>query len=511
MVEVLLLVFTVAITSVGLRSSLIRLHSKEWRRGWSGDSSVHITLIRHIEAGRASKPVPAYVIGSRAPSYPLLFHRFAALFGSRLIVAKPWLPNAVLFTVFSTFAVGISAAWLQSNGQLTIATAAVLIAAVLIPISGVWIFGPAIAYIGLSERLLGRLATGLSQLLLLLAINTENVAFVLCSALWAAVAMLASKFARQAIWLSAPILAGLVLSVYPLMGAIIGTALAVLIDKRRFFASICFQVQHLRAYSGTIRKSPVASRALATYLEISDLRPPWSAKGLLALAISKEPSRLVVFFPEVLLAGALTFSWSDPPGSNAAAFIVTFLIIYVATSIRRFSFLGESYRYVEFGLVYITPIALAEASLQFAWVLPFLLVVGCFGILVAIFHQRRLNGALSETDELSEFLSSLPLREGDLIFPISMRLGADVTARLPVRSYWWQPGNITSDILNKYVDNYPFLSSKVLHAAREEVDYIILRLSALRQYTGDYELWRFECIAEVGDLACYRVSAWPSV
>ena len=62
-------------------------------------------------------------------------------------------------------------------------------------------------------------------------------------------------------------------------------------------------------------------------------------------------------------------------------------------------------------------------------------------------------------DILSSFLEKLGVSNTHTVFPVSMRLGADVVARTNCRSFWWQPGGVTDlKMYDDYIHEYPYLS-----------------------------------------------------
>ena len=57
-------------------------------------------------------------------------------------------------------------------------------------------------------------------------------------------------------------------------------------------------------------------------------------------------------------------------------------------------------------------------------------------ILVGIFLRHK---KLPDHDLLEDFLKVSEIDEKSVVFPVSMRLGADICARVNCKSFWWQP------------------------------------------------------------------------
>ena len=151
----ILLVISVLAAS-GQRIAALRVWGAPvFSQGFTGDASVHFAIIRHIARSPRSRFIENYLISFAPMSYPIAFHRFAGLFSTTLLPRKPWLPNFILHVLGTAF-LGI-VSWLMTGGS-TVATALTLAIYLLMP--SMWVFsGPTIAYLGLSERYLARLAT----------------------------------------------------------------------------------------------------------------------------------------------------------------------------------------------------------------------------------------------------------------------------------------------------------------------------------------------------------------
>ena len=190
----------------------------EVARGFTGDASVHFAIIRHLARSPRSRFIENYLISPAPMSYPIAFHRFAGLLSTSLLSRKPWLPNMILHVLGTAFLVIVS--WLMSGGS-TVAVAVTV--AIYLTMPSMWVFsGPAIAYLGLSERYLARLSSSGAYLGLATGTVLDQAWLLGIGAAMAALALLSAQFARQALFFCVPLLSLVLLDARPVLFLLLG-------------------------------------------------------------------------------------------------------------------------------------------------------------------------------------------------------------------------------------------------------------------------------------------------
>ena len=225
-------------------------------------------------------------------------------------------------------------------------------------------------------------------------------------------------------------------------------------------------------------------------------------KGLLEL-INKEPTRALFFYPELFICFCFLAPLSvEPSHSIAVQFFIACGVIFLITSTKWFNHLGEGYRYLEYGLTFLTPVIIANLYLKLhntsaQYYLVFL-VLFC-GLTFSWLAQKYLKRRSTVDDaNLKDFLKMADISSGDRVFPICMRLGADLVAETDCSSFWWQPGGITDEKLyQKFIHEYPYLTLDWRKIAKEyRVNKIIIDKSALRDFEDSYNFEGLKKLAE---------------
>jgi hypothetical protein len=426
---------------------------------------VHWAIVRTLRRSPRARWIDEYLISPEPMSYPTGFHRFAALFPLELVRRSQWLPNLVLWTVGVAGFAGYADVAARSRLGLPPTATVLLGLAFLLLVPSSFVFqGPAIAYLKLSERLLGRLATGFAVLLLTVGTVTNDTPSLVGAAVAIEVALVSSVFSRQALAFGLPLLALAWWDWRPLVVLGSGTALALLLGRDRFVRGVRHTwLQSYRIYPRLTKTSPHVIPVLSSFVGASELlqliREP---AELRAAAIGREPLRALLMYPELAVLVVLLSTHWETHAWHWAAPLAVFGLLYVATSTSRLNHLGESYRYLEFGLFLLAPFELALLVERWrAWgKIVLLLALAAWS--ATLLARLVLRGAwlqdLPDQDKLSEFLTRLGVVPGDVVFPVAMRLGADVCARLDgVRSFWWQPGIVAESIYEEFIEEYPYL------------------------------------------------------
>lgn len=441
-----------------MRVGIIYLNRSFFIQGFVGDSSVHFAIIQNLKSILSRGYIEKYVIRNKF-TYPILFHRYSQIFPESSIKRHSYLPNLFLFMIGVTIYTALL--YFTFVQLLNLNEFYVLFALGFFCLSASnFIFqGPAVAYIKLSERFFARFSTSLyyfSQILFL--IYHEWIFFVI-SCIFCSISILSSKFARQVVLLSLPFISIAYLSAFPFLIFVLGFTGAALLFRAEFLDSFMGGLKYLNIYGQFVKKGKIAKTVLSSFLspqQVWQFCKSRQFKACLSHLRSKEPSRSIFFYPELYLLIFLLFL---RPDINIIRSITPILMIYFLTSSKYMNHLGEAYRYIEYGLYYLLPfeITLLISHLNSSTYLPFISAYGLFtfAFVLRTYYEPQ---NYPEQDLLAEFLSPLNLTREDVIYPISMRLGADICARTDCPSFWWQPGGITDpNQYQEYIEEYPYL------------------------------------------------------
>jgi hypothetical protein len=461
-----------AVLALVFRGAVVYAHRGFYRQGFAGDSSVHFVLIRRLRDAPRARYVEQFLIRPTPMSYPTAYHRFCGLFPLAMIERRAYLPNLVLFVLAAAGFVAYFR-YLQTDllgdarwQPLAIATAVFFCA----PTN--WVFsGPSYAYIMLSERLIGRISSAAFVLFAVVASAIGDTPSAALAVAAATLALISAIFARQLLCFVTPLLALLLLSVGPLAELAVALLCALLLSRAHFLRGLKQTVLQWRDYARHTKRSPAVRGSLIWF---PDWRWLWEVRfhprEFLRRALQYEPARSILRYPEITLAFGLSVAAAlTQHGSlravalGFAAAIVAAIVVYVATTTERLNHLGESYRYLEYGLYFIAPAAaglfadVAPTSVPvigFAWFVLATLAAPWFAYRVFSRWPKW-----PERDFFGDFLREMDLPTGAVIFPIGVQVAGDVCARRSdAKSFWWQPGSsLTEEIFREFIEELPFL------------------------------------------------------
>ncbi|MBL8377352.1 MAG: hypothetical protein JNM79_05765 [Burkholderiales bacterium] len=504
-----------AALALGVRAMAVWLNRNWFLQGFAGDSSIHFAMIRQLSKDPRSRYVEQYVIDDEPISYPLGFHRFARLFPLHVVRTRPWLPNLVIFALFS----GVFFAYLHyierellgRDGWAVLAIGATLF---LLSTSNLIFDGPAIAYVKLSERLLARMACA-AHMLFLVAGMIWNDPLSLCLAAAAgALALISSIFARQAMVFTIPLLALFLWSATPLWVLAASVVLAFAISRDHLYRGLRHTVIQWKLYKTLTKPAKWVRSMLSTFVSLKELRATGTLRRAVWTMIHREPVRLFAFFPELVLLVA--FALCSAPLDGLRLFllapVLATLIVYVLTSTEAFNHLGESYRYLEYNLYFLFPVSIALLAghvasdlrnLGIALYVMQTLAMWLVFQFIAIPHLR----IWPKTDVLAEFIAAARLPDNAVVFPVSIGTGADLCARSTCRSFWYQPGVISTKLYEDYFEEFPFLKRDYRGLfKRHGVTHVICSKITLNiMDTWTYDFSPLEKIHESDDYVAYSV------
>ncbi len=501
------------IAAVLIRKSLIHAYKWWFRRGLVGDASVHFAIIRQLKKNINSRYIEQYLISPEPMAYPTAFHKFARIFPISTINKKPYAPNLYLFGLFSvvflTYIIYLNSFVLQ--GYAFSYTIFFLI--FLASPSSLVFSGPAITYIGLSERLLARLSCSMSYLCVSMGLLFNDAISLSLSLIFGSLSLLSSIFARQVILFTFPLLSFLFLDWRPLVLVVGMFFIALGIGGKHFFRSFSHTINHWRCYRLYTKRSAVVRKNLTNFFKWEFQDGRISLRDISRNLLTKDPTRTFFLYPEISLAVCFLLM----SGQNYQVIFKIFapifctLIIYFITLSDRFNHLGEAYRYIDYSNYYLFPVIVTIGSegLPEFWLKTGLLCYLTISVTLTIFtlYSNRKN-QLSSYDHLTDFLNHLSNINHAVVYPIPMRLGAEIIARRENwKSFWWQPGLQLDAIFDEFIEEYPYLK-KDWDGLFEKysVTHVICEKKSLGQTNWKYDFSGLEIILEDEYYQAYRVS-----
>ncbi|MEO5360110.1 MAG: hypothetical protein H7843_06625 [Nitrospirota bacterium] len=494
-------------------------------QGFTGDSSIHFSIIRHLKRDAANPFIDQYLMGNEPMCYPLGFHRIAKLFSEDTIKKYSWLPNLCIFSFFTAayldFTHYVEKVLLLRDGNALLYTVAFVY---FVSISNLVFNGPAIAYIKLSERLLGRMSTSFYFLLLFAYLYWGSNLSLALSVIFGGVAVLSSIFARQSLLFTTMLLSLLSFDPMPLLSVVCSFTLAVVLSGRYFLRGMKNTVRQWSIYHDFVSKSLFVQQAMSSFISLKGFIDNVMCKGILKMLkkavlyfLSKEPTRAIAYYPEIVLLGWLILFVAGESIDlyHLIAPVLATVVVYFATSTQFLNQLGESYRYIEYDLSFILPLAVglvavhSQVSSSLILFVFYSAYVSAFVVFSAwYFSKAVVRGCkIPQKDSLSEFLDSLGLAEEAVVFPVTMRFGADICARGNYRSFWWQPGVINTSFLDEFIEEYPYLKKDWLPLCKKyNVTHVIHAKSAIEKIDWQYDFSDLRLLKETDSYIAYEVT-----
>ena len=474
--------------------------------GLLGDASVHYNIIRHLKSGSKSRFIPNYIISPEPMSYPTLFHQYAKLYSSKTLFEKPWVPNLILY-LFSVIVLSCLIA--HQTDSSTMALVVGLTVFFFSPMN--WLFyGPAISYLGLSERYFGRIWCSLAYCGVSIGVISDDNSLFILGTVSASMAFLSSIFARQALLFSMPLMSLLAVNLAPIICLVVAMIISVLIGRSQMIDGWRHTFLTWKLYKTNTKKSSIVKKAMLGFFSWEPRNGNF-IKYIARNLMDKDPTRALFMYPELFFIVFIFLSSIAQIDFSLWLIICIPGILYLLTLTESFNHLGEAYRYIEYNLSFLLPLFIAKNyDTVFNSLVPLLgfvvfafsyIAFRCIYSLAKSFHKKS-------PDKLSRFLENVDSAGSIVVFPVSMRLGADIVARLEnSKSFWWQPGIISESIYDDYIEEYPFLKKdwKAL-AKRHQVTHIICSKGALAQLTTwCYDFSDQEKIAEDDEYIAYKV------
>lgn len=524
--SIVLVVLCSAAFALLVRLMLIQYYKKWFADGIFGDAAYHYCIVRTMcTTSEPYRGVPEFYLKNGPDRYPVLFHRFASLFGLRLVEARPYLPNLIVFVAFSA-AFPLLVSFFESplplfsqspampGGFLLMAGLAALL--FVLSVANNALHGHGILLLSLSERLLAKLSVGLFYFATLLWRLDGNSAFLVVSMLSGAIALSTSMFARQAIFFVFPLWVLLSLDaalLLPLLGAF---CLASVIGGKTFPLGLRDQWGFSTSYRLYTAKSRVFVDSLSKFTALSEWREligllfKFALRSIFFRVISYEPGKSLVRHTDILLI--LIAGWGHLPATFVALLGAT-VAVYLATTTKALRHFGESERYLDYVLAFMLPFVLAWEILQQPTALAAIVLLALALVFRLAFIGLSLwqdaGRTVAGNDSLVEILQVGNVTRDSRVLPLPINLGQVISARTGCGVVCY-PGVYGSWIFERYIDEYPLLKPPVERFIEEfGISKIVLHKAQIDHYARivgwSYDLQRFRKSAENGHWICYDV------
>lgn len=453
--------FALIIVAAGLAALVLRLFQL-WRRrrylhqGFTGDAAFHYAVVRTIARTGRYDGVEEFLISDRPDTYPSLFHHFAAWFPIGLIGKAQFVPNLILFCA----ATMLFAAYLLYLGAVVLAVPPIPLAIIgltvfLLSTTTLMTRGTCILYVTLGERLLARMAAAFFFLFLGVGIGLNDMLSLALAVPMGALALLTSMFSRQAILFVTPLVALFMPSWWP-VGVLAGAlAIAFALQPRKFFAGIRDQARFLELYRRYTKRSWRHGRWVSRYFSLDRWR---KTPRKFEEFETTEPGRLLLWYPETVVAALFLALGTIPGGGAFAAIFLASLLVYVLVSTPWLCEFGEAGRYLEYNLYLLSPVALALMGIKLGLILisvPLALLasVGC-----AIIHELWwVNVHLTKGDVMATLLKNAGIGESSTVFGIPVVAGSLCHARTGCRALMYQGASLDIPLFQRFMDEMGFL------------------------------------------------------
>ena len=512
----MLTLFSIVLAAVA-RSLLVAVYGKWFKEGIFGDAAYHYCIVRALcrRTGRY-EGVPEFFLKNGPDRYPVLFHRFASLFGLRLVEKFPYLPNLVIFVCFAgifPLMIGLlpapaPSAWLLSGsfseGHLLAFLSGVLF---VTSVANNSLHGHGILFLSLSERLLAKLSVGFYFLVVLLWHSDGGDAFLIASMVSGYVALSTSMFSRQALIFTTPLWALIDLDasiLFPLAGAFLISAL---VGGKSFVLALRDQWDFSASYRQYTAKSRVFLDSLSKFSTISNTR---SLRLTLDRLMNDEPGKSILRHPDIVLV--LAVGWQHLSASFITLLLAT-IVVFLLTTTKAFRHFGESERYLDYTLVFILPfmvasVVLEQPSIQMAGELLATAIFYRF-VLIASAVRKDFARFVVGNDSLNDILQQGGIDQGSRVLPLPINLGQAISARVGCGVVCY-PGVYGAWIFERYIDEYPLIKRPIEKLIAEFGITQIVVHKVQTEYCAkvvgwSYDLSKYRKVAENEYWSCYDV------
>lgn len=477
--------------SILTRLIVIFLNRRHFRYGLFevGDAAGHLIFIRQLKKDRNSKYIERYLIKDDAIiSYPFLFHRLVSFFPKK-IIEKRHIINSLLFVLACTL---INCHLYFSNTYLDLKDHILFNLFFLTSISNTVFFGNNISYIDIGERFLSRVLVSFYYYFILFYLNTGSLNDLLPIIILVPLIFSVSKFARQAV-----LFPSLIIGIFYnelMLPFFLGIILVLLFDSKKIIYSIKHQIIHLYLYYKNFSKSFIVKNALSKYFTLHDFRDFLLNPSLSSFKkfFLKEPIRSIVFLPEFFLCvfiylQNLHTSFIKPD----VIILLSILSVYLLTSLKKLSFLGESYRYIEYSFYFLGPLMLVNSDI----IVEYIYAIILYNLFFAFLYYLKINrlNPSKFRDDLKKMILDYSFTESIKVVTIPLRLVHGIILNTEAKGIWWQPESINKFVVEEILEQYPFPNKNLeFFIKRYGVNKIIFQKKYLKDLPWKYDFEKYK-------------------
>lgn len=512
----MLVSFAIVLAAIA-RSMLVAVYGKWFREGIFGDAAYHYCIVRAMcrRSGRY-EGVPEFFLKNGPDRYPVLFHRFASLFGLRVVEKFPYLPNLSIFVGFTAaLPLMISLlpaldppAWFASefffkNHLLAFLSVVLFVTSV----ANNSLHGHGILFLSLSERLLAKLSVGFYFFSVLLWVSDGGDAFLIASMIAGYIALSTSMFSRQALLFTTPLWALIDFDasiLLPLSGALL---ISILVGGKIFVLGLRDQWDFSTSYRQYTARSRVFLDSLSKFSNLSNSR---SLRLTLSRLMNDEPGKSILRHPDIVLV--LAAGWQHLPAPFITLLSATF-VVFLLTTTKAFRHFGESERYLDYTLVFILPFMVASEVLKQPSVgmAGELLATALFYrfVLIASLIRKDIARSVVGNDSLNDILQQGGIVKDSRVLPLPINLGQAISARTGCGVVCY-PGVYGSWIFERYIDEYPLIKRPIEKLIAEfQITHIVVHKVQTEYCAGvvgwSYDLSQYRKAAENEYWSCFDV------
>lgn len=486
------MIFFVILAGIFSRILVIFLNKKHFNNSLIdvGDSAGHLIFIRQLKLNRKSKFIDKYLIKDDAKiSYPFLFHRIISLLPDKIIKQK-YLINALIFILLIVF---INLQISYSGKFSNVIDLLIFNILFFTSISNNVFFGPNISYIDFSERYFSKVLVSLYYYFSFIFLSENLLSYKIIVIFLIPLILSVSKFARQALLLPS----FFIMIIYRDFSLIFlfGVFIVFLFDFKKFSYSIKHQLIHLYYYKNSFSRSLFVQKGLSKFVSLNDiivLIKKLTFKNLKKI-VFKEPIRSLIFLPDFFLAFIISYSNSNSFFSLESIFTLSVFIIYLITTFKRFSFLGESFRYIEYGFYILTPFIIVENLNNSNSIFVYILVL--YNIFFTALYYIFLNriGPNRFKKDFKKMILEYEFNDNSKVLTIPLRLVHGIILNTPSSGVWWQPESINKYVVDNIIEQYPFPSKDLFFFKnRYDINTIIIEKKYYKNLPWDYKFETLE-------------------
>lgn len=449
------------------------LIGKYLKEGPYGDASTYFFLIQFFRKNNCGVSDKRCLLGNDNVFYPSFFLKNISIFFSDKTLFKfSWAPNFIIYFLGLVFFVSI----LIIYGFQKIEIVGILLLFFL-QTDNLLYDKDRIHFLSLSPRFLGVICN--SFLFLIYVIFDQSIISFTLLVIMSFVSINNSLFGRQNTFFTILIITIISHDFYLISAFLLSFILSVIIYPREFYPSLKLQIRFLSSYfkryykaskTGFFLRDLVAKIFSRTFFESY----PYYSFFFVTIFYLVYFKNIELFFEEDFFeAKKLTYIY------------LSVLIIFFITGLRKFAFLGECWRYISFSTYFLNPIFLykslfliIESKLLF-WAV--LLLISFIQILLFKFlkiypnkNKSLLSLLNSKKDQFKNAIwYAVPHRSTTLL--VSLGFG--------LKTFEFQYGNFTGEIIKKYFSVTPFLKWNQEIILQNKITHVLVEKEYLKSAT----------------------------